>query len=53
MDDLLGVADDEQQDLLTGAAGTDLFYGGLDDRLTDVKKKKNPGDGDLVTGPSL
>jgi Ca2+-binding RTX toxin-like protein len=40
VDALLTVIDDEQVDKLTGSAGKDLFYDGLDDVLTDVKKNE-------------
>jgi len=42
LDALLTVQDDEEEDLLTGSSGRDLFYDGLLDILTDVKTKKDP-----------
>jgi Ca2+-binding RTX toxin-like protein len=41
IDLLLSVEDDEEEDMLTGSSGRDLFYEGLGDILTDVKTKKN------------
>ena len=40
IDLLLSVEDDEEEDILTGSSGLDLFYDGLGDTLTDVKTKK-------------
>jgi Ca2+-binding RTX toxin-like protein len=37
VDALLTVMDDLEEDKLTGSAGTDLFYDGLGDVLTDLK----------------
>lgn len=42
IDTLLSVDDDEEEDLLTGSSGRDLFYDGLGDTLTDRKSKKDP-----------
>jgi hypothetical protein len=39
---ILAVADDDEEDRLTGASGRDMFFGGLGDDLTDVKTKKDP-----------
>ena len=41
VDALLSVADDGDDDVMTGSAGRDLFYDGLGDKFTDLKKK-NP-----------
>ena len=41
VDLLLTVSDDEEEDVLTGASGVDLFYDGLNDVLNDVKTKKD------------
>jgi len=39
IDLLLSVQDDEEEDILTGSSGRDLFYDGLGDILTDIKTK--------------
>ncbi len=41
IDALFTVEDDEEEDILTGSSGQDLFFDGLDDILTDVKMKKD------------
>ena len=41
VDLLLSVTDDDDEDVLTGSAGRDLFYDGLGDVLTDLKTKKD------------
>jgi Ca2+-binding RTX toxin-like protein len=41
VDALLSVNDDAETDRLTGSAGTDLFYNGLDDVLTDLKPNED------------
>ena len=42
IDALLAVEDDEEEDVLTGSAGRDVFFDGLGDLLTDLKTKKEP-----------
>ncbi len=42
IDALLTVVDDDEEDVLTGSAGRDLFFDGLGEVLTDVKTKNNP-----------
>jgi len=42
MDAIFSVADDEDEDELTGGAGRDLFFGGLGDRLRDRATGCNP-----------
>jgi Ca2+-binding RTX toxin-like protein len=44
IDGFLTVADDGDADKLTGAAGSDLFYAGLDDFVTDRKAYELDGD---------
>lgn len=44
IDGFLTIADDGDADKLTGAAGSDLFYAGLDDFVTDRKAYELDGD---------